>query len=69
VHANDAESVLIRIGQLIQEANVPANPELLAETVNVVVSIKRTATGRTVDHIVRVAGYREGAFVLERGID
>jgi type IV secretion system protein TrbB len=69
VHANDAESALIRIGQLIQEANVPANPELLAETVNVVVSIKRTATGRTVDHIVRVAGYREGAFVLERGID
>jgi type IV secretion system protein TrbB len=69
VHANDAQAALIRIGQLIQEANVPANPELIAETVNVVVSIKRTAMGRTVDQVIRVVGYREGVFVLEQGID
>ncbi|MGO9443265.1 MAG: P-type conjugative transfer ATPase TrbB [Thiobacillaceae bacterium] len=68
VHANDAQAALIRVGQLIQEANVPANPELIAETVNVVVSIKRTATGRTVDQISRVAGYREGVFALEPGV-
>ncbi|MGO9444452.1 MAG: P-type conjugative transfer ATPase TrbB [Thiobacillaceae bacterium] len=69
VHANDAQAALIRVGQLIQEANVPPNPELIAETVNVVVSIKRTATGRTVDQILRVAGYKQGVFTLEPGFD
>ncbi len=64
VHANDAEAALIRLGQLIQEANVPPNPELIAETVNVVVSIKRTATGRKVEEIVRVIGYKDGGYVL-----
>jgi type IV secretion system protein VirB11 len=66
VHANDAEAALIRLGQLIQEANVPPNPELIAETVNVVVSIKRTATGRRVEEIVRVMGYRDGGYVLRQ---
>ncbi|MGA7178228.1 MAG: P-type conjugative transfer ATPase TrbB [Thiobacillaceae bacterium] len=69
VHANDAQAALIRMGQLIQEANVPANPELIAETVNVVVSIRRTAMGRTVDQILRVTGYRNGMFILEQCID
>ena len=66
VHANDARAALVRIGQLIQEAGVPPNPELLAETVNTVVSIKRTPTGRVVDEIIRVASYTAGTgFVIE----
>lgn len=63
VHANDARAALIRVGQLIQEANVPPAPQLIAEAVNLVVSIKRTATGRIVDEIVRVEGFRDGEFV------
>lgn len=66
VHANDARAALVRIGQLIQEAGVPPNPELIAETVNTVVSIKRTPTGRVVDRIIRVASYTAGTgFVIE----
>lgn len=67
VHANDASAALIRIGQLIQEAGVPPNPELIAEAVNVVVSIKRTATGRRVEEVVTVSGWSaSGGFHVER---
>ncbi len=63
VHANDARAALIRVGQLIQEANVPPAPHLIAEAVNLVVSIKRTPTGRIVDEIVQVQEYRDGEFM------
>jgi type IV secretion system protein VirB11 len=67
VHANDASAALIRIGQLIQEAGVPPNPELIAEAVNIVVSIKRTATGRKVDEVVAVREWSAGGgFHVER---
>lgn len=66
VHANSADAALVRVGQLIQEAGVPANPELIAEAVNVVVSIKRTPTGRIVDEIIRVTGFEAGKFVTEK---
>ena len=67
VHANDASAALIRIGQLIQEAGVPPNPELIAEAVNVVVSIKRTADGRRVEEVVAVRGWSAGGgFHVER---
>ena len=67
VHANDASAALIRVGQLIQEAGVPPNPELIAEAVNVVVSIKRTADGRKVEEVVAVRGCSaSGGFHVER---
>ncbi len=67
VHANDASAALIRIGQLIQEAGVPANPELIAEAVNVVVSINRTASGRVVEEVAAVRGWSpSGGFKVER---
>jgi type IV secretion system protein VirB11 len=67
VHANDANAALIRIGQLIQEAGVPPNPELIAEAVNIVVSIKRTATGRKVEEVAAVRGWSaSGGFHVER---
>jgi type IV secretion system protein VirB11 len=67
VHANDASAALIRVGQLIQEAGVPPNPELIAEAVNVVVSIKRTATGRRVEEVAIVSGWSaSGGFHVER---
>ncbi len=49
VHANDARAALIRVGQLIQEANVPPAPHLIAEAVNLVVSIKRTPNAHGAD--------------------
>lgn len=57
VHANSAEAGLVRLEQLIQEANVPPQPALIAEAVNVIVSIKRTVEGRRIEQVCRVAGY------------
>ncbi len=65
VHANDARAALVRIGMLVQEANVPPNPELIAEAVNIVISIKRTATGRIVDEVLAVKGFENGRFLTE----
>lgn len=67
VHANDARAALIRVGQLIQEAGVPPAPELIAEAVNVVVSIRRISghPGRMIDEVVAVRGYSNGQFVTE----
>lgn len=67
VHANDASAALIRVGQLIQEAGVPPNPELIAEAVNMVVSIKRFGNDRRVDEVIRVDGWSaSGGFHVER---
>jgi type IV secretion system protein VirB11 len=67
VHSNDASAALIRVGQLIQEAGVPPNPELIAEAVNVVVSIKRTPEGRRVEEVAAVRGWSaSGGFHVER---
>ena len=67
VHANDASAALIRVGQLIQEAGVPPSPELIAEAVNVVVSIKRTPEGRKVEEVAAVRGWSaSGGFHVER---
>lgn len=57
VHANDAAAALVRVGQLIQEAGVPPAPELIAEAVNIVISIKRTSTGRVVEEVAEVSGW------------
>jgi type IV secretion system protein VirB11 len=56
-HANNADAALVRIGQLIQEAGVPPAPELIAEAINIVVSIVRTPTGRRIEEVIRVKGY------------
>jgi type IV secretion system protein VirB11 len=68
VHANSARAVLTRLSSLVQEAGVPPQPELIAETIKLIAFIVRTASGgRRVTELVRVEGYdsREG-FKLER---
>lgn len=66
VHANDAGAALIRVGQLIAEASVPPSPELIAEAVNIVIQIKRTATSRVIDEVVEVNGWSsQGGFSLK----
>ena len=65
IHANSARAALTRLSSLVQEAGVPAQPELIAETIHLLVFIVRNSTGRRVNELVRVAGYdaRDG-FVL-----
>jgi type IV secretion system protein VirB11 len=57
IHANNARSALIRLSSLVQEAGVPPQPELIAETIQLIAFIARTAKGRSVTELVRVEGY------------
>ncbi|MGD0475617.1 MAG: P-type conjugative transfer ATPase TrbB [Candidatus Velthaea sp.] len=57
VHANSAVAGLVRLEQLVQEANVPPQPQLIAEAVDLLVSIVRTPEGRRIQEVVRVTGY------------
>lgn len=60
VHANDALAGLIRLEQLIAEANVPPQPHLIAEAVDLVAFIARDSAapgGRKVKEIVLVESY------------
>ncbi len=62
VHANSARAVLTRLSSLVQEAGVPPQPELIAETIDLLAFMERTPAGRQVTELVRVEGYdpREG---------
>lgn len=62
IHANNAKSALTRLSSLVQEAGVPPQPELIAETIQLIAFIVRTPTGRRVTELLRVEGYdpREG---------
>ena len=66
VHANDAHAGLIRLEQLVQEANVPPQPALIAEAVDLIVVIVRTPTGRKITEIARVRGVRASGYELDR---
>jgi len=57
VHANSASAALTRLGSLVQEAGVPPQPDLIAQTVNLLAFITRTPRGRRVTETVRVEGY------------
>ncbi|UTO27657.1 P-type conjugative transfer ATPase TrbB [Bartonella harrusi] len=57
VHANDAVAGLTRIQQLISEATIAPMQSLIAETINVVLSIEKTSSGRKVKEIIEVFGY------------
>lgn len=59
VHANNSEAGLIRIEQLIQEVVTQPQHKLIAEAVNVVVSIERTATSRQIKEVMLVKGWSE----------
>lgn len=60
IHANSAESGLLRLEQLIGEAGVTAVPEAIVEAVNLLVFIQKTnkgKKGRQVTSILELKGY------------
>ncbi len=57
IHANSGKAALTRLSSLVQEAGVPPQPELIAETINLVAFIVRTASGRRVTELVEVHGH------------
>jgi type IV secretion system protein VirB11 len=69
LHANSAESALIRLEQLISEASVSPMKELIGEAVDVVVFLKRLGgKGPVVTEIVGVKGVdvKSGVYHFER---
>ncbi len=68
LHANSAVAALGRLDQLVQEADVPSQPELIAETVDLVVHLQREGLTRRVSEVVAVRGFSRstGEYVLAR---
>ena len=65
VHANGARAGLIRLEQLIAEASTSPMQRLIAEAVDLIVSISKTPGGRRIDEIVSVKGFHNGEYILE----
>ena len=67
IHANSAAAALLRLESLVQEAGVPPQPRLVAETVDLVAFIVRTPEGRRIKELARVSAYdaKRGGYVLE----
>ncbi len=71
IHANSAQSGLLRLEQLIMEAGVAPVPEAIAEAVNLLVFIQKTnkgKKGRQVTSILELAGYDKAKGYLTRGV-
>jgi type IV secretion system protein VirB11 len=66
VHANSAPAALLRLEHLIAEASVSPMSALIAEAINIVVFMQEFGqVGKSVTEIIRVTGYREGAYRYE----
>ena len=68
IHANSAESGLLRLEQLIMEAGVSAVPEAIVEAVNLIIFIQKkkdAKKGRRVTSILRLKGYSERGYRYE----
>ena len=61
-HANDARAGLVRVEQLIAEVSITPMHALIAEAVDLIVSIARTPEGRRVREVVAVRGFEAGAY-------
>ncbi len=60
IHANSAQSGLLRLEQLIMEAGVTPVPEAIAEAVNLLIFIQKTnkgKKGRQVTSVLKLNGY------------
>jgi P-type conjugative transfer ATPase TrbB len=59
IHANSALASLGRLENLMLEAGVPANPRVIAEAVNIVVSIQKIKGVRYITEIAQVNGWSD----------
>jgi type IV secretion system protein VirB11 len=67
VHASSALGALHRLDRLAQRANVPPQPALVAEAVDLVVVLEGHHARRRVSDLVRVTGLApDGRYLLHR---
>ena len=71
IHANSAQSGLLRLEQLIMEAGVAPVPQAIAEAVNLLVFIQKTKIGkkgRKVSSILQLIGYDKKTGYLTKAV-
>lgn len=64
VHANDAHAALIRLEQLVSEVSHSPMSHVIADAIDLIVSIKRTDEGRRVEEVLCVEGLEQGRYQL-----
>ena len=57
IHANNAKSALRRLELLVEEAGAAAQPRLIAETINTIITIAKVGTTRHVTEIAHITGF------------
>jgi type IV secretion system protein VirB11 len=65
IHANSALSALTRLEQLTAEASQQPMQAVIGESVDLIVSIEKTARGRVVRDILHVEGFAHGQYRIE----
>lgn len=65
IHANSCELALKRIESLIAEVSVNIPRELIAQTVGLVIQVKRAGSKRVVSEIIKIKGLKQGDYVFE----
>ncbi|MBO9422685.1 P-type conjugative transfer ATPase TrbB [Labrenzia sp. R4_2] len=69
VHSDTAFTALTRLEQLIAEVSQQPMPDVIADAVDLIVSIERSSThGRIVRDIISVSGYRDGAYDVHSAV-
>jgi type IV secretion system protein VirB11 len=64
LHANDVQAAMVRLESLVAEATMAPAQKAIAEAVDLVVFIKKTATGRTIDEVATVTAFENGVYTL-----
>ena len=65
IHANSCELALKRVESLIAEVSVNIPRELIAQTVNLIIQVKRAGPRRIVSEIMNIKGLKHGEYVFE----
>jgi type IV secretion system protein VirB11 len=69
VHSDNAFTALTRLEQLIAEVSQQPMPQVIAEAVDLIVSVERSPEfGRIVRDIVSVSGFRDGTYDVRSAI-
>jgi len=63
VHANTGGDALHRLEDLIAEVTTTVPKRLIAQTVDLVIHLKRSPSGRRIDKILTVQGLRDDSYI------
>lgn len=65
IHSETAERGLSQLEQYVQIVSVSAQEKLIAQSVNLIIVLKRVGNERKVSEIAEVKGYEKGKYLLE----